>query len=231
MLHVTFGRSECGSVIQAMRMLGQPENVTYVFDDFSIGPLCDDFNVRATWFDELDIAGQFRDLAEENTRAFAEILVADEITIWMSRFNAQERCGFLEIVRRRDGAIHVIDIANHDMRTGIPPHDHNVHISFGGTGPDRIIETKLHEAAVPIHHDARANAHVEWNRLAAEHSFLRVVESDRLLPVPFTYFDDFIASFVQPHWKSHSFVVGSAIAYGYDEGKRIHPELAWDRVL
>jgi hypothetical protein len=226
MLHVTFGPSACGCVIQAMRELGQPSEHTYLFDDFSIGPMCDDLVARAGWFAQLGVMGQFDELADHNSEVFGKICAADDVTIWMSRLNAYERCGFLEIVRRRGARIHVIDIANHDL--GIS----SIHVSFGGIGPGLIIEHKLHESAVLLDDVARVAAHTERRLLLEdEHAFLRVVDADRLMSVPLTYFDDYIASFVKPTWTSHSFVVGTAMAHGFEVGKWINDELAWDRIV
>ncbi|MFN0250487.1 MAG: DUF3658 domain-containing protein [Kofleriaceae bacterium] len=231
MLHVTFGPSACGSVIQAMDKLRLSCRFTYLFDDFSIGPLCDDLVARAAWFAQLGVMGQFDELAAHNAEVFAKICAADDVTIWMSRLNAYERCGFHEIVRRRAAPIHVIDIANHDLTVGhlsrsIRP------LCFGFIGPDKMIEHKLHESAVLLDDASRAAVHLERrNLLEAEHAFLRVVDADRLISVPLTYFDEYIASFVKTNWTSHSYVVGAALGHGVEEGEWIHDELAWDRIV
>jgi Protein of unknown function/Domain of unknown function (DUF1835) len=231
MLHVTFGRSACGGLMLALTELGRTEPVTYLFDDFSIGPLDVDLETRAAWFEDMAVLWRNSELAEHNAEIFASIIEADAVTVWMSRLNAYERSGFLEIVRRRHGPIYVVDIADHDMRNGVALQDRSASLMFGFTGPTRIIEKNLHVSAVALDDVARASVLAQWKRVAAENADLRMVESDRLHSVPISYFDEYITSFVRDEWTSHSVVVGAAQANGVQEGKWMNDMLVWDRLI
>lgn len=220
-LHLTFDVPSCGAVRGLLTTLDEPGDVLYLGDDFSVGPLGTDLGERAAWFWE--VHGLDEDLVEHDTSVFDRVVAASDVTIWINRLNARERCGFSEIVRRRATSIRVIDIADRAAHRIGP-------LWVGTLGVELAMELGVYDSGYALDDRSRAAALAEWRRVTIEGAYLRLVQADRLVSVPVDYFDDYIASFIDDTWRISSTVIGQALGHSLDDGKVFDDHFACGRV-
>jgi hypothetical protein len=191
-IHVTFGDSAAGSLMQARGVL-EPDkhkseiraSVRQLIDDLSVGPIAADRQrQRAAW--RRNVLWFVR---EHSTRVasfwrFVTTTRAD-LVAWMSRRSAREYCGLLAVCARVDQTrISVVDVASLDAR------------AFGALLTRNIVTERLLTKARRLTASQRRAYRKTWQRLQRENAAVRVVNNRSIISQPATYFDDALLSFV-----------------------------------
>lgn len=214
LVHVTFGASAAGSLKLALGAIGREEEVLFLADDLSFGPIDPgDVRQRTQWaVDELG----FHEDAEIASRIeeFWERVIAlrTEIVAWVSTRYVTEYCGLLELLWRvKDAPVSVVDVADvaFTRRDGTPSPDTST--AFACVPEEQIVQRNLISYAKRISDIEREAYQVEWERLRNENGPLRVLAASGVASAPITYFDDTILSGVTDEWQSCARVVGDAL--------------------
>lgn len=209
-LHVTFSASAKVSLAQALDRLGRKDEILPLVDHLGAGPIDPGtFEERRQWMDE-ELGIEWDEWEAEHVPAFWERVATTRVPIlaWMSSRDADELCGFHELLWRvKEAPVSVVDAAAMEL-------------SFSMIRSDAMIDRKLYERVARVTDDERARHAAVWQRLRAENAALRVVTSEGLVSAPVTYFDETIASFVTGDWQKCIKVVGAALAELWAHGHR-----------
>src|SRR6185503_3410737 len=176
-LHVTFGESAAGSLKLALQTLGREEEEVLPLVDFlCVGPIDPgDVHERVEW--GIENIGLWEDAEEAIATFWTRVTTTpSEIVAWISRRDANEYCGFLELVWRVKGApISVVDIAEVDFPGPDGTPSPNLSKRFGWVHDRWIVEKALFERARPVSDVERKRYEAEWRRLRQENGELRVL--------------------------------------------------------
>ena len=209
-LHVTFSASAKVSLAQALDRLGRKDEILPLVDHLGAGPIDPGtFEERRQWMDE-ELGIEWDEWEAEHVPAFWERVATTRVPIlaWMSSRDADELCGFHELLWRvKEAPVSVVDAAAMEL-------------SFSMIRSDAMIDRKLYERVARVTDDERARHAAVWQRLRAENAAPRVVTSEGLVSAPVTYFDETIASFVTGDWQKCIKVVGAALAELWAHGHR-----------
>jgi hypothetical protein len=212
-LHVTFGESAAGSLLMALETLDRRDELIYLGDDLSLGPIdpCES-RVRAAWM--VDALGDEEDpeLVSHCERFWNRIASQrGEIVAWISRRHAREYCGLLELVACAPTTVRVVDVADVEFagRDGAP--NPVTSMTFGFVGDAQIVSYGLLERAISVSSTARDAYLAQWRQLREENAALRIMTSTGLVSAPITYFDDTIISCATNDWQRCGRVVGDAV--------------------
>lgn len=190
-LHVVFDPAASGCLKQ---VLAKPrvDGIAWLFDDLSLGPIDrTEGAARTRWLQE-----QFGEDAFEEAAAidgfWAEVASTDRCVVaYVSRRNAREYAGLLEVLRRRgEGPLEIVDVTDVEESLGLAE-----------LSPERVIERKLLESAAPLSATAALGHAQTWARLRQENAPLRIVEHGTLVSAPITHFDARLLSFAPPEWQ------------------------------
>jgi hypothetical protein len=121
--------------------------------------------------------------------------------VWLSRRSAMEYAGFLEWLWRLGGApCEVVDLT--DLRISIrPPQPPVLAVSVAALSPDQIRGNNLWDLAEPLQMRARDRYLDLWRQLRSENAPLRVIDGEKLLSAPITFFDSLLLSYAKPNWQ------------------------------
>jgi hypothetical protein len=207
-VHVTFGASAGGSLRTALRTLGRGDEVLYLADDLSFGPIdVPNARHRMQWKDD-ELGLEPLPEIEEHIAAFWRRVATEEteLVAWMSRKSVQEYCGFLELLRcAKKAPISVVDVA--DVEFPQP----EMAMAFSWIGDKWILQLGLLDRAMRVSDDDRARYLIEWQRLRDENADLRILTPSGLSSEPITYFDDMLVSLVTDDWQRCARVIGNAL--------------------
>ncbi|WP_020177722.1 DUF3658 domain-containing protein [Methylopila sp. M107] len=215
--HVVFSPSTRGSLLQALKTAGRPEdNVVALFDDLRCGPLEPfDPEARERWLnDEADYGlepGFVRLWHDEFSSQALD--PGHRLVVWTTRRAPQDWVGYLAwLTRLGDAPADVIDISD---------------IVFEGTDwqgvpwrrrqpvplitPAHFIHYGLFDLARAITPDDRKDALAEWRRLGEENGAFRAVRDGRLTSLPLTAFDDQLVAAASTTFRKAAFVIGTVL--------------------
>lgn len=206
-LHVTFTASAAVSLRQALDRLGRKEEVLPLVDDLALGPIDPGtFQERRQWMDD-ELGNEYDDWEEQIPVFWARVTtMRTPIVAWLSKWDARELCGFLELLWRvKDVPVSIVDVSD-------------VSPSFSLIRSDVMIDRKLFERATLVTDPDRARCEAEWQRLRAENAPLRVMTERGLVSAPITHFDETIRSFITDVWQKCSKVGGNALSKLWADG-------------
>ena len=222
-LHFVFTPSGAGCLIQALRKAGRDDQVIASFDDLSFGPINpSDSSLRAKWVENELGRTDWNDIGSGSERLWDEALFPDNRKVaWLSRRSAMEYVGFLEWLRRLgDAPCEVVDLTevkvSHRPEHG-PPRSPRLAMSLGTLHPDTIRNDTLWNLAEPLQIGARGRYLELWRQLRSENAPLRVIDGDRLVSAPISFFDSLLMSYVTDNWQKVSRVVGQALVSRMDD--------------
>jgi hypothetical protein len=219
MLHVIFTPSGAGSLNQALRNAGRDDQVISFFDDLSFGPINSaDSSLRAKWVENELGWTEWDDVTAQSERFWRDALSSDyRKVVWLSRRSAMEYAGFLEWLWRLGGApCEVVDLS--EFRISIrPPQPPVLAVSVAALSPDQIRGNNLWDLAEPLQMRARDRYLDLWRQLRSENAPLRVIDGEKLLSAPITFFDSLLLSYAKPNWQKVAMVVGQTLASQVDD--------------
>jgi hypothetical protein len=222
-LHVVFTPSGAGSLRKALADAGRDDQVISSFDDLSFGPINpSDLPLRSKWVEnELGWTG-WDDILPETEAFWREALSLGRRKIaWLSRRSAMEFASFLEwLWRLGDAPCEVVDLSEVTIshrREHAPPRPPALAVSLGILSPDIMRRDKLWDLAAPLPQAARQRYRDLWRQLRAENAPLRVIEADKLVSSPVSFFDSRLMSYVTNDWQKVAMVVGQALAAQMDD--------------
>lgn len=219
-LHVTFTLSGRGTLVEALRASGRPDEVIGLPDDLSLGPISPmDHAARLEFLG--DVLGYETD--EDDIRkieAFWRTALdsSRRRIVWLSQWSTQEYCGFLEWLHRNgDAPFELVDLTD-----AVMPH----HIHQGEWEPvpytaimrtDQFIEADFWSKARPAEPDKMDAWRGLWERLRDENAPLRAIRPDGLVSADLDYFDSDLLRQVGADWIDARRVVGEVlVAIMYD---------------
>ena len=220
--HIVFSMSAAGSLREALRLAEKPGTAMGLGDDLSFGPI-DDVNTaaRLAFIDEV-LNYDFSDEAEAMDDFWAYALdVRQPRIVWLSRWSAQEYCGFLEwLSRNGDAAFQLIDLS--DVIIPVP------------NAPYR--QVPVHSTAALTHGEINDNALWDlaktppaallhawgllWRKLRADNAPLRVLTATGLQSAGLDYFDADLMKHVGRRFVPAGAVVGRTLGEMDDDRVR-----------
>ena len=202
-LHAVFERSASGCL---KRVLGSPrrDGVIYLDDDLSIGPIDrTDGETRTRWLRE-QFGGDAYESAANIDHFWSDIASPDNhIVAYVSRRNAGEYAGLLELLRRRaDAPLELVDVTDVGLADAGRTQDLEKALGIAELAPEEVISRGLLDSAAPLSASATLGHAQTWARLREENASLRIVENGTLVSAPISHFDARIVSFATPEWQS-----------------------------
>ena len=222
-LHIVFTPSGAGSLSQALANAGRDDQVISSFDHLGFGPINPlDLSLRSKWVEnELGWTGWDR-IARDSEQFWREALVPGHRKVaWLSRRSAMEYAGFLEwLWRMGDTPCEVVDLSEVKISRG-PEHSPSpppvLAMSLGILPSDIICRDKLWDLAGPLPPAARESYRDLWQELRSENAPLRVIDGDRLVSAPISFFDTRLMSYVTNDWQKVAMVIGKTLAAEMDD--------------
>lgn len=220
-LHVVFGESAGGTLIQALRQARRKEKIAVCPDNLSFGPIDPpDAVTRSAWMrSELRFpirARHAQEIADRNNRFWTELCSANERrVIWMSRRSACEYADFLECVwQLADDPLDVVDLTDvaRVRGTGGPIN------TVGEVPAGEISGRGFWNLAAPLNPTVRARYREMWRKLRAENAPFRVVAGDDLVSAPITFYDDWLVSCTVSQWRKAARVIGDTMSTAMTHG-------------
>jgi hypothetical protein len=223
MVHQVFTPSGGGCLVQALRKAGRDDQVIASSDDLSFGPINPpDSSLRATW-----VENEFGRTDWNNSRAGSERVwdaarfPDNRKVAWLTRRSAMEYAGFLDwLWRLGDAPCEVVDLSevkvSYPPEQG-PPRPPALAMSLAMLHHDKICHDKLWDLAAPLPMAERRRYHELWRQLRSENAPLRVIDGDKLVSAPISFFDSLLMSYVTDDWQKVVRVVGHALAAGMDD--------------
>jgi hypothetical protein len=90
-------------------------------------------------------------------------------------------------------------------------------MSLGMLHHDKICSDKLWDLAEPLQMTARGRYLELWRQLRSENAPLRVIDGDRLVSAPISFFDSVLMSYVTDDWQKVSRVVAPTLVSQMDD--------------
>jgi hypothetical protein len=221
-LHFVFTPSGAGGLVQAIKKAGRDDQVIASFDDLSFGPINPpDASLRAKWVENELGRADWSSVAEDSGRLWEEARFPNgRIVAWLTRRSAKEYAGFLDwLWRLGDQPCDVIDLTDvmisYHTEEGEPQQQSAM--SLGMLSPDRICEDNLWDLAEPLETTAREQHLDVWRKLRLENAPLRVLDGDRLVSAPISFFDSMLMSFVTEDWQRVARIIGQSLVSSTDD--------------
>jgi hypothetical protein len=221
-VHYVFTPSGSGCLVRALRNAGRNDQVVVTSHGLNMGPIDpSDPSARARWLE--DELGQVdRKDAARSERAWNESLFPDHRKVaWLTRRSAMEYAGFLDwLWHRGDAPCDLVDLS--DARISYPQDDGSTPqtaspISIALLNPDTIAHNRLWDLAEPLQTTERLRYRKLWDQLLSENAPLRILDGDKLVSAPITFFDNMLMSLVTEDWQKAARIIGTAMAGEMDE--------------
>jgi hypothetical protein len=234
-LHFVFTPSGAGCLIQALRKARRGDEIIVSFDDMSFGPINPpERSLRAKWVESELGRPDWDCLADDPERLWDERRFPNARKVaWLTRRSAREYAGFLEwLWRLGDEPCDVVDLTDvmisYHTEEGEPRQ--HLALSVAMLSPDRICEDNLWDLAQPLETAAREQHLDVWRQLRLENAPLRVLDGNRLVSAPISFFDSLLMSFVTENWQKVARIVGKSLACGTDNSLPLDDILLRPRV-
>jgi hypothetical protein len=228
-LHVVFTDTGAAELREALKASGRDDAVVSLADNLSFGPIDPaDPEARRTWVEkELGFAGWPSTAEQDGDNGWEDISVRAHAfwneslsqrhrkIAWISRRSAMEYAGFLEwLWRLGDAPCEVVDLSevkiSYRPEHG-PPRRPLLAMSLGMLDHNTICNNDLWDLAEPLQMSARGRDLDLWRQLCSENAPLRVIEGDKIVSAPITFFDSLLLSHVKANWLKVAMVVGKAL--------------------
>jgi Protein of unknown function/Domain of unknown function (DUF1835) len=222
-LHFVFSPSGAASLAEALEQAGRDDRVITFFDDVSFGPINPADSIsRAKWVEEELGRTGWGEMTTESERGWQEALSPDARKVaWLTRRSAMEYAGFLEwLWRLGDAPREVVDLTEVKVsrrQEHGPPRPPHLAVSLGMLNHDTICRDKLWDLAGPLRMTERRRYLDLWQQLRSENAPLRVIDGDKLVSAPISFFDLELMSSVADEWQKVSRIVGLAMAFQMDD--------------
>jgi len=155
-------------------------------------------------------------------RASIEADLSDDHKVaWFTRRSAMEYAGFLDwLWHRGDAPCDIVDLTNVEIadppRDG-PPEPWTLP-SLALLNPDIIHHNKLWDLARPLPMTERLGFREQWGQCLAENALLRVIEGDKIVSAPISFFDSLLVSPVTDNWRPIAMVFSLVTVSHWGDG-------------
>jgi hypothetical protein len=199
--HFVFTLSGSGCLVRALRSAGRDDQVVVTSHGLNVGPIDpSDPSARARWLEE-ELGQVDPKDAARSQRAWDESLFPGHRKVaWLTRRSAMEYAGFLDwLWHRGDTPCDLVDLS--DARISYPQDDGStpqtaLPISIALLDPDTIAHNRLWDLAEPLQTAERLRYRKLWDQLRSENAPLRILDRDKLVSAPITFFDEMLMSLV-----------------------------------
>lgn len=210
-LHFVFTVSGGGCLVQALRKAGRDDQVVVTSHNMQFGPIDPgDLASRAKWI-ENELGFTDCDRTSPSDRVWNEARFPDNRkVVWLTRRSAMEYAGFLDwLWVRGDQPCEVVDLTGVNISSPPefgPPRPTALAMSLALLNPDTIRHNKLWDLAKPLQTTERRRYRELWERLRSENAPLRVIDGDKLVSAPVSFFDSLLMSYVTDQWQKVSMI-------------------------
>jgi hypothetical protein len=220
-LHFVFTPSGAGCLVQALKKANRDDQIIISFDDMSFGPINPpERSLRAKWVENELGRADWDSFTDDPERLWDEGRFPNARKVaWLTRRSAKEYAGFLEwLWRLGDEPCDVVDLTDIMISCHTEQGEPRKRpaMSLGMLSPDRICEDNLWDLAEPLETTAREQHLSLWRQLRSENAPLRVLDGDRLVSAPMSFFDSLLMSFVTENWQKVARIVGKSLVSGTD---------------
>jgi hypothetical protein len=221
-LHFVFTPSGADCLVQALRKAGRDDQVIVSHDDLSFGPINPgDASSRVKWVERELGQTDWADQTTGSDLVWDAARSPNRKIVWLTRRSAMEYAGFLDwLWRLGDAPCEVVDLTDvtvSSYQEHGSPKPPRFAISLGMLHHDKICSDKLWDLAKPLQINGQRGYLDLWQQLRSENAPLRVINGDRLVSAPISFFDELLTSFVTDRWQKVARVVGHAMASQMDD--------------
>ena len=224
-LHVVFTDTGAADLREALKTSGRDDAVVCLADNLSFGPIDPvDPEARRNWVEkELGFTGWPSTPEQDGDNGWEDISVRAHAfwneslsqrhrkIAWISRRSAMEYAGFLEwLWRLGDAPCEVVDLSEVKISYR-PEHGPPRRPRLAMLDHNTICNNDLWDLAEPLQMSARGRDLDLWRQLRSENAPLRVIDGDKLVSAPITFFDSLLLSHVKANWLKVARVVGEAL--------------------
>jgi len=220
--HFVFTHSGGGCLVRALREAGRDDMVVVTDHNLNFGPIYpSDQAARAKWLEE-EFGGIDRKDAVRSERVWDEARFPDHRKVaWLTRQSAMEYAGFLDwLWHRGDTPCDLVDLSEVDISHpgDIDPSQPKAWPkSLALLGHDTIAHNRLWDLAKPLAMADRLRYRELWQQLISEDAPLRVIEGDKLVSAPASFFDSLIMSCVTDGWRKTARVLSEVATSHWDD--------------
>jgi hypothetical protein len=225
--HFVFTASGAGCLVRALRKAGRNDPVVVISHDLNFGPIDpSDPAARARWLenelgriDQRDTTRSERDWDEARFPGHRKVA-------WLTRRSATEYAGFLDwLWHRGDTPCDLVDLS--DVNVSLPPEfdqprprprSQPLPTSLALLHHDIIAHNKFWDLAEPLQMTERLRYREIWQQLISEDAPLRVIEGDKLVSAPMSFFDSLLMSYVTDKWQKIVTVFSRVTISHWDDG-------------
>jgi hypothetical protein len=219
--HFVFTLSGAGNLVRALRSAGREDPVVATCHDFNFGPIDpSDPSARTKWL-EKELGRIDRKDTGRSERVWDEGRFPGHRKVaWFTRRSAMEYAGFLDwLWHRGDTPCDVVDLS--EVELSYPPREgpsgQRILPSLALLHEDIIAHNKLWELAEPLPMTERLRYRELWGQLLSENAPLRVIEGDKLVSAPISFFDSMLMSYVTDKWQRAVIVFASVTISHWDD--------------
>jgi hypothetical protein len=204
--HFVFTLSGAGCLLHALRKAGRDDLVVATCHDLNFGPIDpSDPSSRTQWL-ESEFGRIDRKDAARSERIWDEARFPGHRKVaWLTRRSAMEYAGFLDwLWHRGDAPCDLIDLS--DVEISRPPQfnaprQNAVPTSLALLHHDIIAHNKFWDLAEPLPMTERLRYRELWQQLISENAPLRILDGDKLVSAPISFFDSLLMSYVTDEWQ------------------------------
>ncbi|ESQ78106.1 DUF3658 domain-containing protein [Asticcacaulis sp. YBE204] len=209
-LHIVFSLSASASLREALKQIEWPDEVIGLSDDWCLGQIAEIDTVSRLRFVEESLGYELHEDQDQIETFWHRSLISSRPRIvWFSEWSTKEYCGFLEWLRRNEGApFQLVDLTDTllpalaDARQKLPVQ------CVSTLTTENFIRHQLWSLAVsPDEAKLRRWTNL-WQRLRQENAPLRVMTPDGLMSASMDYFDNQLLKFVGSRWRRAVLIVG-----------------------
>jgi hypothetical protein len=213
--HFVFTLSGAGCLVRALREAGRDDRVVTACHDLHFGPIDpSDPSSRAKWL-EKELGRIDQEDAARSEGVWDEARFPGHRNVaWFTRRSAQEYAGFLDwLWHRGDTPCDVIDLSevriSHPRQLDPPRKASPTSLALLGHGI--IAHNKLWDLAEPLPMIERLRYRELWQQLISEDAPLRVIDGDKLVSAPISFFDSLLMSYVTDKWQKVAMVFSCVV--------------------
>jgi hypothetical protein len=221
-VHIIFTLSGGGLLRQALRKAGRDDEVVEIWHNLNVGPIDpSDPAGRAKWL-EKEIGRTEPEDTAPSERASIEADFSDHQKVaWFTRRSAMEYAGFLDwLWHRDDGPCDIVDLT--DVEIAYPPREGPpgpwILPSLALLNPNIIHRNKLWDLARRLPMTERLGYRELWGQCQAENALLRLIEGDKIVSTPISFFDSLLMSYVTDKWRRISMIFSSITNSHWNDG-------------
>jgi hypothetical protein len=211
-VHLVFSAAAELSVNEVLWTLERDEPVIAIEDDLGVGPIAS-WAERDRWLVRQYEDNPWSRLDDELLRRLNPVqrwrLVASarvDPIVWISRRCASERCGLLELVRRRAAPPRIIDVSELTLNNGYVP------VRVGVIPTETLLDHGVIDRPRRLTEHQVSVMRRRWDQLRHDNAPARIVRGGRLISSSLRRFDAAILACVTTEWARTFANLGTVVA-------------------